>query len=102
MKTFPTPIRARRLNANLWRLAAGMAIRAWRDSQNPRVKQQTLAARVPTTAATLSRIEAGKQAISEAMLPRFMTLTGIPAGVLRPDLAHLFNAPKAARRRRAA
>jgi transcriptional regulator with XRE-family HTH domain len=63
---------------------------------------EDLANRIGTTKANLSRIETGKQPISELMLPKLMAETGIPADKLRPDLAKLFNQRPARRRARAA
>ena len=68
-------------------------VRAYRLSQNPRVKQGELAERIGTTKANLSRIETGKQIVSEALLPKLVAETGIPASALRPDLALLFTSP---------
>jgi transcriptional regulator with XRE-family HTH domain len=83
MKTIPKP---------------GAYVRAYRLSHKPPIKQAALAKKVKMTAANLSRIENGLQDISEAALPRFVATTGIPAQILRPDLAHLFIAPKSMHR----
>lgn len=63
------------------------------------MRLEDLAARVGTTKANLSRIETGKQTISEDLLPKLVAETGISASRLRPDLAKLFNAAPRARRR---
>lgn len=46
--------------------------------------------RIGVTKATLSRIENGKQPISEDLLAKLVAETRIPAKILRPDLAELF------------
>jgi transcriptional regulator with XRE-family HTH domain len=72
-------------------------VRAYRLNQTPPLKQEVLADRIGTTKANLSRIETGKQTVSEALLPKLVAETGIPARVLRPDLAKLFATPRARR-----
>ena len=79
---------------------AGLAIRAWRERES--VTQMDLADRIGTTNANLSRIESGKQPVSEPLLRKLVVETGLSASTLRPDLGHLFDESKAARRRRAA
>lgn len=69
-------------------------VRAFRLSQTPTLKLEVLANRIGTTKANLSRIETGKQVVSEALLPKLVAETGIPADVLRPDLAELFASPR--------
>jgi transcriptional regulator with XRE-family HTH domain len=68
-------------------------LRTYRLSQTPPLKLDDLAERVGTTKANLSRIETGKQLVSEALLPKLVAETGISARVLRPDLAELFATP---------
>lgn len=70
-------------------------VRAYRLRQTPPLKLGDLARRIGTTTANLSRIETGKQALSDALLPKIVAETGIPARELRPDLAKLFAAPDA-------
>jgi transcriptional regulator with XRE-family HTH domain len=65
-------------------------IRAYRLSQKPPMRQADLAKRVGTTKFNLSRIETGKQTLTEDLLFRFVAETPIPARKLRPDLAELF------------
>jgi transcriptional regulator with XRE-family HTH domain len=66
-------------------------VRAYRLRQNPPVKLGELARAIGTTNANLSRIETGKQAVSDVLLPKIVAATGIPASELRPDLAKLFS-----------
>lgn len=73
-------------------------VRAFRLRQKPTLSLEDLAARLGTTKANLSRIENGKQRVSEDLLPKFVAETPIPARLLRPDLAKLFF-PECARRR---
>jgi transcriptional regulator with XRE-family HTH domain len=77
-------------------------VRAFRLSQKPPLKQEVLAKRIGMSKPHLSRIETGKQRISDHQLPRFVAETGIPARVLRPDLAKLFSPPARSRDRRRA
>lgn len=65
-------------------------VRAYRLRQNPPVKLRELAKRLGTTTANLSRIETGKQAVSEGLLRKLVSETGISARIFRPDLAELF------------
>lgn len=65
-------------------------VRAYRLSQSPPVKLRELAKRLGTTTANLSRIETGKQAVSDVLLVKLVAETGISARVFRPDLAALF------------
>jgi transcriptional regulator with XRE-family HTH domain len=75
-------------------------VRAYRLRQNPPVTLEDLAGRLGTTKANLSRIETGKQILSEGLLPKLVAETGIPAKSLRPDLAKLFGAAREPTRRR--
>jgi transcriptional regulator with XRE-family HTH domain len=80
-------------------------IRAYRLGKNPPITLEALAKRVRTTKPNLSRIETGKQMPSDELLSRLVTETGIPARLLRPDLAKLFTAasrPRARTRARVA
>jgi len=65
-------------------------IKAFRKRHNPPLRLEDLAGRLGMTKANLSRIENGKQPISEELLPKLIAETGIPGKVLRPDLAELF------------
>jgi transcriptional regulator with XRE-family HTH domain len=65
-------------------------IRAYRLKQVPPMKLGDLAKRIRTSKGNLSRIETGKQLLSEELLRRVVTETGIPAHRLRPDLAEVF------------
>lgn len=76
-------------------------VRAYRLSQSPPLKLEDLAVRIGTTKANLSRIETGKQSVSEVLLARLVAETGISARALRPDLAKLFGPPVKGPRRKA-
>jgi transcriptional regulator with XRE-family HTH domain len=65
-------------------------IRAYRLNQAPPLTLEGLAKKLGTTKPNLSRIENGLQPVSEALLPKIIAETGIPAESLRPDLAKLF------------
>lgn len=73
-------------------------VRAFRLRQNPPVTLEDLAGRIGTTKANLSRIETGKQTLSDQLLAKVVTETGISARLLRPDLAKLFGVDRARRR----
>jgi transcriptional regulator with XRE-family HTH domain len=79
-------------------------VRAYRLAKKPHVKLEDLAQRIGTTKANLSRIETGKQKLSEDLLPKLVAETGISASRLRPDLAKLFtrSSPRPGRRGRKA
>lgn len=78
-------------------------LRTYRRSQTPPVTLEYLAKRIGTTKPNLSRIETGKQLLSEALLVKLVAETGISAGKLRPDLAAMFRPPsKSPRRQRSA
>lgn len=72
-------------------------VRAYRHSFEPPLSQEVLAGDVGITKPHLSRIETGKQRVSDDLLPKLVARTGIPARKLRPDLAKLFK-PAAKRR----
>lgn len=65
-------------------------LRAFRHQQTPRLRLKTLAQRVGSTHASLSRIEKGKQTISIGLAQKCAAVTGIPIRELRPDLARHF------------
>jgi transcriptional regulator with XRE-family HTH domain len=65
-------------------------IRIWRLSQTPPITLEGLGKKLGTKKPNLSRIENGLQPVSEALLPKIIAVTGIPAESLRPDLAKLF------------
>lgn len=56
---------------------------------NGRQSQEALAAVLSVSGVTVSRWETGARKIDEAILPRVVEITGIPAALLRPDLAEL-------------
>lgn len=66
----------------------GDLIRQCRESLGFTV--QAFAQRLGTSKATVSRIENDKQPVSVEMLPKITAETGIPAEVMRPDLAGMF------------
>jgi transcriptional regulator with XRE-family HTH domain len=74
-------------------------IRVYRLTQTPPITLDVLAKKLGTKKPNLSRIENRLQRVSEALLPKIVAETGIPAAILRPDLAKLF---KDKRGRRAA
>jgi len=63
---------------------------------------EALAGRLGITKAQLSRIETGKQRVSDDLLPKLVAATGIAAAKYRPDLAKLFRGGRAQSRARAA
>lgn len=72
-------------------------IRVFRKSQEPPLSLKVLGARVGVTAATMSRIESGKLALSVSLAKRIAESTGIPMAKLCPDLAPMFQGePEAA------
>lgn len=77
-------------------------VRAYRMGKAPRVRLEDLAERIGTTKANLSRIETGKQLLTAdtELLPKLVAETGIPAAMLRPDLAKLFERRRPSGRRR--
>lgn len=75
-------------------------VRAYRHRQKPPLAQEVLAGKIGITKPQLSRIETGKQRVSDDLLPKIVAETGIPAAILRPDLAKLFIAAVPRRRRR--
>jgi DNA-binding transcriptional regulator YdaS (Cro superfamily) len=58
-----------------------------------------LAARLGTSEGNLCRIETGRQKISDLLLPKLEAVTGVPARLLRPDLAKLDWGQRRSRRR---
>lgn len=58
---------------------------------NGRQSQEALAKALEVSGVTISRWETGARRIDEAILPRVVERTGIPAAVLRPDLAELMS-----------
>jgi len=83
--------------------AAGSRIKGYRDRAG--ISLEELADRIQQTGvdrpstAKLSRIENGLQPIQDYDLAPLVTVTGIPARLLRPDLAKLFGVrPRSARR----
>lgn len=58
-------------------------------TRNGRQSQEALGEALSVTGVTISRWETGARKIDEAILPRVVEYTGIPATLLRPDLAEL-------------
>lgn len=56
---------------------------------NGRQSQEELAKALDVSGVTVSRWETGARKIDETILPRVVEHTGIPAALLRPDLAEL-------------
>lgn len=75
-------------------------VRAYRLGQNPPLSQADLAHRLGTTKANLSRIESGKQGISNTLLAKLVAETGISADRWTPNLARLFGSRPQVRGRR--
>lgn len=71
---------------------------AYRQSQTPPLSQEGLAKKLGKPKGTVSRWEAGRLPDKDE-LPNITEVTGIPAHVLRPDLAALLMPARAKRRR---
>lgn len=56
---------------------------------NGRQSQEALAKLLEVSSVTISRWETGARKIDADILPRVVERTGIPAALLRPDLAEL-------------
>jgi transcriptional regulator with XRE-family HTH domain len=69
-------------------MASLSPIAAFRASRN--LTQAELAARLGVKRETVARWESGARRIDHGRLARVAKATGIPEGVLRPDLAELF------------
>ena len=65
-------------------------LKRWRNASG--ITLVDLAKRVDTTHASLSRIENGEQTPSGPLVRKLIAETGLPARVLLPDLARLFEA----------
>jgi transcriptional regulator with XRE-family HTH domain len=76
-------------------------VRAYRLRRNPPISLEDLAERAGTTKGNLSRIENRRQGISKRLFPKLVAATGIPAHVLDPDLAKLFQLARPRRPKRA-
>ncbi len=64
-------------------------LRSYREATG--ITLDELSIRIGTTKATLSQIETGKRLVSQELLPKIREVTDIPARVLRPDLAVIFD-----------
>jgi transcriptional regulator with XRE-family HTH domain len=68
-------------------------LRAYRERQDPPLNRRQLADLLGVSTASVSRWEAGERKPDEEVLLRIVKKTGIPASVLRPDLAELLRIP---------
>lgn len=68
---------------------SGQLIRAFRHRQSPRLTVEDLANKAGRSKATISKIERDLQVPSPRLAKALSEITGIPAKVLRPDLAEL-------------
>ena len=68
-------------------------LRAFRDSHSPRLTQGALAKVLGVSRETVARWETGARDIDIDRLPDIERATGIPAAVLRPELAAMFVEP---------
>jgi transcriptional regulator with XRE-family HTH domain len=64
-------------------------LKAYRESQTPRLSQAALAEKLGVIRTTLARWESGARKIDASKLLAVSAETGIPAKELRPDLAEL-------------
>lgn len=65
-------------------------LKLWRESFDPPVSQSELARRIGVSRSLINKVEFGERVIGPAMLTAFCRATGLPAGMLRPDLAKVF------------
>lgn len=65
-------------------------LKAWRDRQDPPLTLDEAAKQFGVAKSTVSRWETGARDLEEDYLRSVSEKTGIPAAVLRPDLAELF------------
>jgi Transcriptional regulators len=63
----------------------------YREAQEPKLTREELAEKIGVGKSTVSRWESGKRKIDDELLERVSEVTGIPASVLRPDLAKIFS-----------
>lgn len=68
-------------------------LQAFRERHDPPLSQTDLAKLLGVTRPTVNRWEAGRRKIDDDKLPEVVKLTGIPAYILRPDLARLMASP---------
>lgn len=71
-------------------------LKAYRESQKPRLTQKQLADLLGVKKATVSRWETGSRRLDETKLTAVAEKTGIAPEDLRPDLAELFKQPETA------
>lgn len=67
-------------------------IKAWRESQQPRLTVEAAAERLEVTKATVSRWENWKRMVDRQLVPKVSRVTGIPRRDLRPDWADTMEA----------
>lgn len=61
-------------------------LKAYRETQTPKLSQADLAAKLGVARLTVLRWETGERKIDRSLLPTVTEQTGIPAKKLRPDL----------------
>lgn len=66
-------------------------LKAFRETQNPRLTQDQLADLLGVSKASVSRWETGTRKLDEDLLPSVSAKTGIPKAKLRPDLVELLS-----------
>lgn len=76
-------------------------LKAYRDQQRPPLTQQGLARLLGVTKATVCRWETGTRKPELDQLLKIADMTGIPGGLLRPDLAPLLPTSRKMKRARA-
>jgi len=68
----------------------------FRKQHCPPLSKQQLADMLGVVRMTIHRWERGKRKVDPDLLPTVSEKTGIPKGILRPDLAALLSEPEAA------
>lgn len=61
-------------------------LKAYRETQTPRLSQAGLASKLGVARLTVLRWETGERKIDPSLIPTVTERTGIPAKELRPDL----------------
>jgi transcriptional regulator with XRE-family HTH domain len=62
-------------------------LKAYRETQTPKLSQAGLASKLGVARLTVLRWETGERKIDPSLVPAVAEKTGIPAKALRPDLA---------------
>jgi DNA-binding transcriptional regulator YiaG len=65
-------------------------LKTFRRNHDPRLSQKALAHKLKVDRVTVARWETGAK-IDQDLVPTVVRITGIPARVLRPDLAAMFS-----------